>query len=361
MFAGHAALLVAAAPSPLSAQMSPDLIRAQCETVHEIPDQSILYGFVVDNRSGTPLPGSTVYLSWVTNRGSSDSTVNRAQTGTADGAYIFCDVPQDTRLIAWADAMGETSAVTEFHFEGGESTREDLEIRLRAFTGAVAGVVVDARTGEPIEAATVAIPFADASALTNAEGHFRLRDVPIGTQQAEIHHLAYGDPTLEVEVSSAITTYLTIRLEPQAIALEPLSVQVTQRRQWLETRGFYERMESQLGQFVTPEEVNARPYRRFHEVLREVPGVGLREVCTPHCSVRIEMAGSTQPGCIPTFYVDGRQVHQLVDTRGNIDLDTLVFGNDLAAVEVYRGIAQTPAQFFGRCGSVVIWTKRGAG
>ena len=71
------------------------------------------------------------------------------------------------------------------------------------------------------------------------------------------------------------------------------------------------------------------------------------------------MAGSTQVGCIPVFYIDGQRISQLTNPNGTIDLDMLVFGQDLAAVEVYRGIAQTPAQFYGRCGSVVIWTRRG--
>jgi len=350
-----------AVAEPVAAQMNPELIRAQCEVVHEVVDQSILYGVVMDGRSGTPLPGSTVHLSWVTGRGSQDSTVNRAATETQDGAYIFCDVPQNTRLVAWAVAVGLASPTAEFYFDGGESTHADLEVALRSVTGRVSGIVLDAVTGGPVEAATIVVPFADISALTDSQGRFRIDDIPVGVHDAQIHHIAYGDPSLQFTVSSTVSAHVTVRLDPQAIALEPISVQVQHRAVWLERTGFFDRVERQLGQFVTPEEVDMRPWRRFAEVLREVPGVNIRQVCVPHCSVVISMAGATQTGCTPTFYVDGRQVRLRPDDRGTIDLDSVIFGLDLAAVEVYRGIAQTPAQFYGRCGSVVIWTKRGAG
>lgn len=316
---------------------------------------------MVDARSGTPLPGSTVHLAWVTTAGASDSTIHDTATRTKDGAYIFCDVPQHTRLVAWAEALGLTSPRVAFFFEGGESAREDLSVQLRRVTGAVSGVLLDDSSGEPIAGATITIVGADVSGLTDSRGRFRLSDVPVGAHQAVVHHIAYGEPHLTFSVSSTMNTHLVVRLAPRAIALEPISIQVTSRRKWLETNGFYQRLDSSLGNFVTPEDIETQPYRNFAQVLRTVPAVNLRQVCTPHCSVLIRMAGSTQTDCIPTFYMDGRRINQLTDPDGTIDLDMLVFGADLAAVEVYRGISETPPQFYGRCGSIVIWTKRGAG
>lgn len=355
-------------PPVLTAQgLEPELVRARCEAVHEIEDQAILFGEVVDGQTGTMLPGSTVHLSWTMMRGAGDSTIHRTQTRSDDGRYIFCDVPQDTRLYAWADGMGGSSERAEFFFGGGESMRHDLALTVRSLTGGISGVVVDATTGEPIESATVSFPARQRSALTDADGRFRLRDLPIGTHEAMIEHVAYGQPRLQVAVERALTTFVTVELAPVPIAVEPISVTVSQRRQWLEAKGFYERQDSNLGQFVTPEEIAIRPWRRFSEVLRSVPGVELRDVCTPHCAQLIRMAASSVSQCVPTFYVDGRRINVRPDARsrweprGLIDLDALAVGSDLAAVEVYRSIAETPAQFYGRCGSIVIWTKRGAG
>jgi outer membrane receptor for ferrienterochelin and colicin len=145
-------------------------------------------------------------------------------------------------------------------------------------------------------------------------------------------------------------------------------VTVERRPQWLESTGFYDRVAQNLGQHVTPEDLERRSTLRFSEVLRDVPGIDLRPVCTPHCYHQIRMAGTTQSGCIPTFYMDGRRVNVRPKPRGSrreppglFDLDVIATGSDIAAVEVYRSIAETPPEFYGRCGSIVIWTKRGAG
>ncbi len=343
------------------ALMDPALIRARCEVVHQIQDQSILYGVVVDGTSSMPLPGSHVHLTWVAQAGTPDSTLNQTAIESEDGAYIFCDVPQNTRVVAWANALGMTSRRIEFFFEGGESAREDLSVELRQFTGAISGRIIDNTTEAAIRGATVRIIGADASALTDSNGRFRILRVPIGPQEAMINHIAYGEPRFFVTVSSTSSTHLVVRLDPQVIALEPISVEVTARRQWLERNGFYDRVDSHLGQFVTPREIDLQPFRSVAEVLRTVPAVNLRQVCKPHCSVLIEMAGNTMPGCIPTFYLDGRRVSQLADPDGTVDLDMLAYGGNIAAVEVYRGISETPPEFFGRCGSIVIWTRRGGG
>ncbi len=344
-----------AEPRPLD----PELIRARCEVVHRIEDQSVLFGHVVDGRTGTALPGGKVYLRWVMSQGAADSTIHRASTDAADGAFIFCDLPQRTRITAWADALGHASQPVELFFDGGETTRQDLEVAFRRSFGGVAGRLIDASTGQPIEAAAVLIPRADdASAITDHGGAFRFPELPTGRYEATIHHVAYGEPTLMVEVSAGRTTHLEVRLTPEPIALEPIAVAVSSRPQWLENNGVYHRQDRSLGQFVSPEEIAERPWRRFSQLLGEVPGVQIYRVCNPHCEQIVRMAGTTRTGCRPEFYVDGRR---LVFRERWIDLDGLAPSSDLAAVEVYRSIAETPPQFYGLCGSVVIWTKRGTG
>lgn len=325
--------------------------------MHDIEDQSLVYGMVIDARTGTPLPGSNVHLSWKTPRGVADTVAHHVETPAPDGVYIFCDVPQKTRLAAWADAAGSQGQVDELFFEGGESERRDLFITFRQVTGALAGRVIDSSTGLPVEAARVSIPGTDHEALTDTDGRFRLREAPIGDVEARIRHVAYGEPTVEFRVEPRQTTHVEIRLTPAAIPVEPLTVVIDVRPQWLETNGFYERRERGLGQFVTPEELASTPFRRFSEVLRKVPGVVMRNVCTPHCYQIIRMSTSAAQGCPPTFYVDGKKMTTVREEM--IDLDALAPNGDLAAVEVYRGISQTPAQYYGRCGSIVIWTLRG--
>ncbi|MDX1394375.1 MAG: carboxypeptidase-like regulatory domain-containing protein [Gemmatimonadota bacterium] len=372
--AGRALAIVAAVAAhgalPVDAQdMHPDLIRAQCETIHPIADQSIVFGQVTDGRSGLPIPGGTVFLEWVSVSGVADTSFHSASADTEDGAYIFCDVPQNTRLTAYARVLGGRTDSEEFVFTGGESERRDLMVRLVQLEAAVAGTIIDSETGDAVAGATVSLPDSDLSALTNDQGRFSLPGVPLGQHELLVQHLAYGEPRVPVSVENGTTAHLLVRLEPRAIALEPISVEVTRRPMWLETNGFYHRLDRSLGQFVTPEMISRRSFARFSEVLRSVPGLIVREVCAPHCFERIGMAGSTQGGdCLPTFYMDGRRMNvrpaprsSYWEPRGLIDLDALAAPHDLAAVEVYRSIAETPPEFYGRCGSIVIWTKRGIG
>jgi len=355
--------------SPLVGQtLNPDLIRVQCLTIHQIENQSILFGMVIDGRSGTPIPGGTVSLRWLTTSGIADTVVHSTSVETPNGAFIFCDVPQDTRIEAWASALGRLTRREEFYFTGSESMRRDLEIGLRSILATLSGELTDATTGAPVADATVSIEGAGVSALTNGAGHFRLPDIPVGHHELKIQHLVYGQPTLDVTVEAGQSTHLVATLDPRPIALEPISVRISTRPQWLETTGFYDRREKSLGQFVTPKDIERRRYARFSEVLRDVQGIDVTTVCTPRCIQRVRMSATTLPGCIPTFYVDGRRlfVRPAPTTAPNqppglLELDALATGSDLAAVEVYRSLAEMPAQFFGRCGSIVIWTKRGAG
>ena len=350
-------LLLATAPTVAAQALDPELIRARCETIHQVENQSVLYGFVVDGQTETPLPSSKVRLSWITVSGVSDSTLHRVEADAADGAYIFCDVPQRTRLTAQAGALGQLGRPAELWFEGGELERRDLRLAFARARGGLAGRLVDATTRRPIAAATIDIPTADVQALSDPDGNFRLDDVATGSFEATVHHVAYGDPTFQVEIQDRRTAFVELRLTPTPVALEPISVRIDYRPQWLEGTGFYERVASHLGQFVTPEELESHRFRRFSEILRNVPGVQITRVCTPHCAQILRMSTTTQSRCIPTFYVDGRR---MMFRNREIDLDAIAPANDLEAVEVYRGIAQTPPQFYGRCGSVVIWTRRGA-
>jgi hypothetical protein len=350
--------LFAAATSLAAQDLNPQLIRARCEAIHQIENQSVLYGFVVDGATETPLPGSKVRLSWVTVDGVSDSTFHQAEADAADGAYIFCDVPQQTRMIAQADALGQLGRPVDLWFEGGELERRDLMLAFWGARGGLAGRLIDASTGEPIRDATIDITNAEVQALSDSDGNFRIDDLATGSFEATVHHIAYGDPTFRVEIQDRRTAFVELRLTPAPVAVEPIAVMIEYRPQWLESTGFYDRVASHLGEFVTPEEMETHRWRRFSEILRNVPGVEITQVCTPHCSQILRMSTTTQSRCIPTFYVDGRR---MLFREALIDLDAIAPASDLEAMEVYRGIAQTPPQFYGRCGSVVIWTRRGGG
>lgn len=317
---------------------------------------TVVHGFVQESGSGFVLAGAEVRLMWKRARGVTD-TVRVELEAVADdrGAYVFCDVPPDTPLLVWARALGRTGAPTSLFLEGGDLQRQDLELRLgSSLRGAVVGTLIDAGTGEPLRAAQVWIERLGLSTTTDSEGTFELRDVPAGPQEVTVQHVGHGEQTVPLEIVPNRTRHMEIGLAPDPVELDPITVTVEMRPVWLEEVGFYDRKARSLGQFMGPEWMERRRPYRFSQVLEDVHGVRMSPMCQPHCSYMLR--STTQGGFCPlTFYMDGKRLR----LGSVVDLDALVPASDVTAVEVYRGISQTPAQYYGRCGSVVIWTKRG--
>ncbi len=346
-----AALLL---PPSLPAQEPSTPALASCP---EVPtDGTSLYGHVYDRDSGLVLPGSYVRLVWKQARGVADTVRGQLEATSDDrGVYRFCRVPSDVLLNVWASALGKTGSPATVFLSAGDRHRQDLELRLTAAVrGALVGTLIDTETGDPLRAAQVWIERLDASAVADAGGRFELHEIPAGPHELTIRHVGHGEQRVEVEIVPHRTRHMQIALAPDPVELEPITVTVDVRPVWLEEAGFYERRAKSLGQFMGPEWMERRKPYRFSQVFESVHGVRLAPVCRPHCSYLLR--STTQATSCPfTFYIDGKRLR----LGSVVDLDALVPASDVAAVEVYRGISQTPAQYYGRCGSVVIWTKRG--
>src|SRR6185436_21172922 len=78
-------------------------------------------------------------------------------------------------------------------------------------TGSVAGLVVDATTGAPIERARVSLDGHPKSrALSNAQGRFVLADLPAGHGVLEVSLVGYGLVRRDVEIPAGGTLELTL-------------------------------------------------------------------------------------------------------------------------------------------------------
>ncbi len=136
----------------------------------------------------------------------------------------------------------------------------------------VAGTVVDDGTGGPIEGATVRLADASGSAretITGPDGAFAFAQVAPGTYTLAVRRLGYEILSAPLEVGSQAPPRLDVRLQPQAIPLDPLEVGVEGRPPRLAESGFYERMEEGWGVFVEPEwiEANKRGFVRLADFM----------------------------------------------------------------------------------------------
>lgn len=352
----------------------------------EAAEGAELHGEVLTAESGAPIPAATVEFHLTSPPNAGQASPHRVQTDDS-GAYRLCGIPVPAQVEARAEKSGATSQTLNFRLDAARPVELTFEIRgvpvgldslkkaaaasrAEAEPGRITGRIEDTETGRPVTEATVKLEPGGRTALTDGRGKFAIPEAPAGQGKLTIHHVAYGDQTVEVNVPSELTVNLDIELPPKAVELEPIDVRVeaTIRNRHLEDEGFYRRMEKDFGHFWTPERLERRKPARVSHVLKQTPGVGLLRQCGGVCRYYPYLHNSTPRfsadgdlyTCRATVYLDGRKAPLDAFTG----IDELVPASSLAAIEVYRGAAGTAPEFIdsdSRCGVVVLWTKRGPG
>lgn len=90
--------------------------------------------------------------------------------------------------------------------------------------GGVAGAVVAAATGAPVENADVFIAGTNRHALTDRAGHFRLAGLGAGAYELVVERIGYAAARVEVTVSSGTVAEVSIQLQEQAISIPEMMV-----------------------------------------------------------------------------------------------------------------------------------------
>ena len=137
----------------------------------------------------------------------------------------------------------------------------------------VAGVVLDAESGEPVPDVVVGVDGTELRAATDSAGRFRLAGVTTGTRRLVFRHLAYGEHSRDVVIGDSTSPVeIEVRLSQEAIQLSPMLVDVLSEaeRQRLAS-GFAMRE-------LTFEQIQLAQRRGLLlvDLLRQVPGVRLR-------------------------------------------------------------------------------------
>jgi len=92
--------------------------------------------------------------------------------------------------------------------------------------------VLDSRSLEPVQGASVQLVGTSHQALTDADGRADLRRVSPSAYELVLDHLAYGEHRRQVDVTNGGILRLDIRLSQQALRLEPLVVVARQWEEW---------------------------------------------------------------------------------------------------------------------------------
>lgn len=238
-------------------------------------------GFVRGGGSGAAVPGARVALRR-TDAGGREEGGERgilARTrSTPGGAYWLCDVPVEGRVAVEARFLGREVDSGALAPGAGEVRRVDLAVDLgqEAPGGAVGGRVVEAEGGEPVPAAEVRLEGEDARAVTDAEGRFRLPEIPPGRYVLRVRHTGYRSVSDTLRVRQGTSLRVRALLAADAIPLEPIRVEV--RAEEEEVRGLGVREKSTRSYVLDETEVDSLRGRvgDVEGLLRRMHAPGLR-------------------------------------------------------------------------------------
>jgi TonB family protein len=221
--------------------------------------------------------------------------------------------------------------------------------------GDIDGIVQDS-AGNGIAGAQVWASDGAQRALTDDDGHFLLRRVPLGEVRLAVRRLGYAPhqtSTTLLRPDAAVALTITLTQLPQRIA----AVEVEGRRQNYSgpMADFYHRLDSKArgGTFFTREQIETIRPQRTTDLLRRVPGLNLMPSGQSQSVIR-----SRDTRCSPLIWIDGTPA-----TIAYYDPD-LINPRTIEGIEVYPGMASVPAALEGpagtsSCGAIAIWTRVG--
>lgn len=234
-------------------------------------------------------------------------------------------------------------------------------------TGALAGAVTDARTGDPVVGVAVQAVEANQYVLTNADGRFLLRNVPVGEQTIRLSKLGYATLEQTVTITTGTTTQ-NFEVAEEAIQLDAIIVTGQQ----------IERQAREIGYSVSTVQgedlTQVRETNMVSSLAGRAPGVQvMSQSGDVGASTRIVIRGvsSLSGDNQPLFVVDGVPISNS-NIVGGTSQDRLTgaidVGNraadltadDIESVTVLRGAAA--AATYGqraKDGVILITTKKG--
>lgn len=329
----------------------------------------VLVGEVREAGAPQPVAGATVIGQWfeltIGPRGMVRTLPNVRATTSAEGRFAMCGLPDDGTISVYASRGKASTGVVPLAVPANSIVVQDLAIDLadtlpRSDTTArgtarVAGVV-RGPSGAPLAGARVGLASGGSVATTDGQGRFTLGGLPAGTQTLEARAVGYVPIARGVTLMPGRTVTRDIRFDSTARILEAVEV-----------RGdvVYSRAENEFnehrkgpGHFIDREDIERRNPFRTSDLLRMAPGVNVYQGGMPGQQAQITMrGGSGFTQCSPAVFVDGMRFEGQM-----ADIDVLLSNpDDLVGLAIYRGPAETPAQYqtLTSCGAIVAWTRRG--
>jgi len=142
-------------------------------------------------------------------------------------------------------------------------------VQAQGATGVIQGQVLGDQ-GRPLSGAGLQIPAHGIQAISDAEGRFTLRNVPVGTVAVAVSSVGFGTETFEITVQAGQVTRRDFVLEVNPLSLEALVVQGQVGQAEAFTR---QRNAASIRNVVSSEQLERFPDPQVPDALRRIPGV----------------------------------------------------------------------------------------
>jgi hypothetical protein len=292
-------------------------------------------------------------------------------SGGPNGLAVVCGLPLATSIQIQGVSAGDSSGAVEITLPSTRFYHRDIFVAPFARTsvspsdsappvallrggGRVRGHV-NAVTGRPVPGARVTVWGTGIETATNAAGEFTLANLPGGTHTLEARALGFAPARQPVDILRGTPGAAEVELTNLAIILDTIKVYARRVYPSPFFGDFERRRRMGGGRFIDEKEIEQRKPTLLTDLLRTVPGV--RVVPSTWGGVDALMQGGLGLGtgtCRPDLVIDGsRQIND-----STFPLNTLVWANELRAVEVYTQSSRVPAEFqtMTGCGAIVVWT-----
>src|SRR2546427_7810962 len=245
-------------------------------------------------------------------------------------------------------------------------------VSLAAQTGTIEGKVTAVSSGEPIAGAEVAIPGINLGARTDADGSFKLLNVPVGLRELRILAIGYKVVTLRLTVSADSASTVTVQLAPSLLQLDAVVVTGTPGQARVREIG------NSIAQ-VNLSQVKDPPANMDQLLQARAPGLSVMQtsgMAGEGAQIRLRGAVSVSQSNQPIVYVDGVRVRSegyrrnrppFADANGfrggNYQASPLNDINpaDIDRIEILKGsAASTLYGTEAAAGGIQIFTKRGS-
>ncbi|MFI5229714.1 MAG: carboxypeptidase regulatory-like domain-containing protein [Gemmatimonadales bacterium] len=337
------------------------LWRTACGDRPVAGDTGFAFGTVRSAATRRPVTGVVVSVRWLqiafSGRANAIERPWIVDTRTdSAGDYRVCGLPSSDVLYATATGGSPSDTLVssdevELVPNGLRVDRLDLVLgdhgRGAGTTGVVTGTVVDDQ-GQPLGGARIHTRgFTEVRA--DGEGRFVISAVPSGSRQLDVSSIGLAPTAAKVDVYVGDTARAFVQLR-KVTTLTPVQVKAASYRR-IVVDGYEERKLHSMGYFEDSSAISRRA--TMSGAFETFPSVRVDHNQKTTRDVVILLPGTNGGFCLANIWVDG--VSTDAEQLGNLQPD------EVAAIEVYPRMLETPNQFIARsgdCGSVVVWTKR---